>query len=228
MLSPAVAGDFLLKSFGFVVCSAPERGRQKGKKMRLEKNVNFSLNTDLFYWWHKTEGGLEFRKSERKECFASGKFDDLMRQVKNWCAYICQDAKNNVDKKMYDISLSRYVFVTDRDSLLSFRFGDKVCKFILATDGNLIYPSDVRDSLRVPHYFDGVVFPEKMSAEQKALPVFVEEYNLYKAWVRPLNDSDIVVGPDFNQIWPLKGAGQVPVTIEKLLKKKNERIYTAK
>ena len=196
--------------------------------MRLEKNVNFSLNTDLFYWWHKTEGGREFRKSERKECFASGEFDDLMRQVKNWCASICQDAKNNVDKKMYDISLSRYVFVTDRDSLLSFRFGDKVCKFILATDGNLIYPSDVRDSLRVPHYFDGVVFPEKMSAEQKVLPVFVEEYNLYKAWVRPLNDSDIVVGPDFNQIWPLKGAGQVPVTIEKLLKKKNERIYTAK
>ncbi len=196
--------------------------------MRLEKNVNFSLNTDLFYWWHKTEGGMEFRRSERKESFASGKTDDLVQQVKNWCTYICKDAKNNVDKKMYDISLSRYVFITDRDNLLSFRFWDRGCNFILSTDGCLIYPSDIRDSLRVPFYFDRVVFPEKMSVEQKALPVFVEEYNLYNAWVRPLNDSDIVVGPDLNQIWPINGAGKVPVTIEKLLKKKNERIYTAK
>ena len=196
--------------------------------MRLEKNVNFILNTDLFYWWNKTEGGREFRQSERKEYLASGKTDDLLSRVKNWCAYISNDAKNNIDTKMYPINLTRCVYVKDKDTLLCFRFWDKSCKFILATDGQLIYPSDVRDTLRVPFYFENVIFPKDLTAAQKSSPVFIEKYNLYNAWCRPLNENDIVVDSNLNQLWPLKGAGKTPNEIIALLKKKNEVIHNAK
>jgi len=198
--------------------------------MRLEKRVCFELYTDLFYWWNKSDGGREFRKSERKEQLVPQKSDSLVQQVKNWCAYICNDAKNNVDKKMYPIYLSRYVHVIDRDidSLLSFNFWDKDCKFILATDGQLVYPSDVRDTLHVPFYFEKVVFPKDMNAVQKSLPVFIERYNEYYAVCRPLNNDDIVVDSNLNQLWPLNGAGKTPNEIIALLKKKNEVIHNAR
>ena len=188
--------------------------------MKLTQEVFFTTFTDLMYT-NYVHGDFDTHLSPRKMLTES------IESIQNFCKRICQELQDTyyIDKKTHEMLVSRTVRIRDIDDKKyhqSHNFNGGGFKFILSTNGKLIYPSDILSALNVPHYFKGT--ESHISKTKKDVPVYIEEYNKYNAKFRSLTAEDTVVDKNLNQIWPV-ATHKPPIALVELLKKTTEKVW---
>lgn len=201
--------------------------------MQLQSSVYFDIYADLYYLWTRSDPDryiVDLCEQQQSKMIPvhpeNGRTlneSELVQCVKNFCINFVEKSKTDfyLDKLTYKVSLYRTVHVCDIDdkNRQSHSFPGGGFDFIIATNGILTYPDEIKKALNVPHFF-GDVKPENLDPK---IPVFIEKYDRYNAVARSLTPNDTVVGPDLKQLWPTP-TGQIPNQLVELLKKTSEPV----
>lgn len=205
----------------------------------MTSEVFFDIYGDVFYMWNTRDGHLEQRSHTKRDQIwvkADGKMKrtrDIERDVYRFCARFAQTTRNPyyLDKKTYELTLHRMLHIIDEDDTKyyqSHNFNGKCIKFILIPNGKLIYPADICDALKVPHYFEDIIVNNSdNSALDDNTPVFIEKYDRHSATVRNITPDDMVVDTRGRYLWaPDENlVGKKCPDITDLLKQKHEKVY---
>ena len=207
--------------------------------MYMTAEVFFDIYGDVFYMWNTRDGHLEQRSHTKRDQIwvkADGKMKrarDIERDVHRFCARFAQTTRNPyyLDKKTYELTLHRMLHIKDEADTKyyqSHNFNGECIKFILIPDGNLIYPADIRDALKVPHYFKDIITnnPDNAALDNNT-PVFIEKYDRRFATVRNITPADRVLDTHGRYLWaPDENLiGQKCPDITELLKQRREKVY---
>lgn len=199
--------------------------------MYMTSEVFFDIYGDAFYVWNTNEI-CKHLQSEQILVKNAGNMKhtrEMERDFRAFCTGFAQIVHTPyyLDKKTYDITLARRVYIkdeADKKYYQSHKFNGEIVKFILVPDGKLIYPADIKNALKVPHYFKNIISPKPLDGK---MPVFIEEYDMYFAHVRNFTPGDIVLDTHGRYLWaPDENlVGQKCPYITDLLKQRREKVY---
>ena len=212
--------------------------------MYMTSEVVFDIYGDAFYMLNTKEGGTKEGGVELCSHLQNGQIlvknagkmkrtREMERNFRDFCTGFAQIVHTPyyLDKKTYDITLARRVYIrdeADKKYYQSHKFNGEIVKFILVPDGKLIYPADIKDALKVPHYFHNIIRnnPDNSALDSKT-PVFIEKYDMYFAHVRNFTPGDLVLDTHGRYLWaPDENLiGQKCPDITELLKQRREPVH---
>ena len=195
--------------------------------MNLESSVYFRTYINTYY---KPFLG-DMRVKQHGSLLEARDLNGKLYEPKDFIGYLQFGFKHGVvcfreqnHKITYFVSLCRYVRIADKNDgeiVQQHSFLGGSFDFIFSSNDKLVYLDDVEKILGSSRHFSGITFVN--SDVIPDVPLYVDKYDGYHAWVRPLTQKDVVVDMKLNQIWP-QPTGNPPVELFNLLARTTETV----